>query len=858
MSISLVARRFGATALAATATISLVAGVSGTAFAAAGSPTSQSSVQAASAAASTSIARDDFTRTIASGWGSATSGGVYTASAATTLHTTGTIGVVKLPRAGSGASATLSAVSAVDSDASIIVSVPKIPTAGNGITSALQVRSSGKDNYQASVRIAPKGALYVSIQRTSGGTTTVLAKDKLIGPKFAAGQKIALQVRATGTTSVSLSARAYINGTTAPTWQSTVTDASAARISKAGGIGVWTYVSGATAVQAVSYDNLAVSNAETEPTTPPVTPTPTPTTPPVTPTPTPTTPPVTPTPTPTTPPVSNGDAGAAPIGSTNYAIPAGAIFVANTGSNSAVGNQLAPLQTVAQAVAKATPGSTIVIRGGTYHETIVVPKGKQLTIQSYPGEAVWFDGSKVVSNWAASGNTWVSTGWTTQFDSSPTYSRGAPDGTAAGWQFVDPAYPMASHPDQTWINGTALAQVKTLGEVTTGKFYVDYAAQKLYIGSDPSGKTVKAADTIKAFTVVGAGSTIRGIGIRNYSPSVPDMGAFAIASDNVTVENVAITDSATTAINVFAAGATLNHVTVARSGLLGAQSSQSDNMVVKNMLIEDNNSEHFNRAPVSGGFKVHKSRHVSVTDSVFRRNLSNSLWFDESVYDITVTGNEITDGTGRGVLIELSATAVIANNFIARNTLDGIYIVDSGQVDVWNNTVTGNARSIIIGQGDRRASQLSTPGHDNRQKLPDPTVTWITGNITVNNNVFADGTFKCILCVEDYSHERSAAQMNITSDGNVYQRSSASMPAWAVVWSRGVGNPAVYTNIPAFAAATGQDTHSYAVDGTAVLNGSKTTAAVQAKTNTVARPLPAKIAAVTGKATGSLQLGAWR
>jgi parallel beta-helix repeat protein len=208
-------------------------------------------------------------------------------------------------------------------------------------------------------------------------------------------------------------------------------------------------------------------------------------------------------------------------------------------------------------------------------------------------------------------------------------------------------------------------------------------------------------------------------------------------------------------------------------------------------------------------------------------------------------------------VIELSATAKVANNLVAGNTLTGILISDSGQVDVWNNTITDNERNINIVQGDRRASNLGTPGHDDRQKLPDPTVTWITGNVTVHNNVIGDGTGNCLLCVEDYSHQRSAAQMNIQSDGNVFQRPSASKPKWAVVWSRGKGNPQVYLSVKDFSTGTGQDRHSYAIDGTNVLQDRKTlTAAVADLQATVALPLPADIAAMTGIPTGTRQLGA--
>jgi parallel beta-helix repeat protein len=823
------------------------------------------------------IVADSLNRSSSSGWGTAEVGGAYRYSASQYFTANGSAGVASLPRPGSGVTATLPSVSSVDTLATTTVSVASLPNAGNGVYSGLHLRSAGGSYYQSSVRVTPQGALVLSVQRINGSTAdqTTLARDIPVASGVKAGARILLEFQATGTSPVTLNARAWVEGATKPAWQATLDDSDDKRLQAAGSVGVWTYISSGTAVQPVAYDDvhafpLVKDAAPTSPTPTPTSPAPSPT--PAEPAPSPAPAKPAPSPTPTEPPVTAPDApgtvdptgargapGSAAVGSTAYAVPSGAIFVAPNGSDSAAGSQNAPLLTVKQAVASAPSGSTIVLRAGSYHEYVVIPTGKTITLQSYPGEAVWLDGSRVLSQWSKSGNAWVASGWNVTFDSSPTYSRGAPDGTSAGWQFVNPDYPMAAHPDQVWINDTALKQVSSLAGVTAGTFFVDTAADKLYIGSDPAGGTVRASDTVKALTIAGTGSIVRGIGITRYSPSVPDMGAVQVAATKVTLENVEITDTATTGLSVFTTGATLQNVTIARSGMLGAHASQADGLRADSMLLVGNNTEHFNRAPVAGGFKIHKSRTVSVTNSAFVGNLGNSLWFDESVYDMRIAGNDILDGTGNGLVIELSATAKVVDNVISRNGLDGILISDSGQVDVWNNTVTSNARSLNIVQGFRRASDLSATGHDSRQALPDPTVTWITGNITVSNNVFADGDFKCILCVEDYSHERSAAQMNIQSNGNVFQRTTASLPVWAFVWSRGAGDPAVYTSLAGFTAATGQDRNSIAVDGTAALIDATTLVPLVAtKEASVAQPLPAGLAGLVGQSTGIEHLGAWK
>src|SRR5690606_35198389 len=106
--------------------------------------------------------------------------------------------------------------------------------------------------------------------------------------------------------------------------------------------------------------------------------------------------------------------------------------------------------------------------------------------------------------------------------------RGAADDGGAHFTFVNASYPMAAHPDQIWVGGTALKQVGSRSQVTAGTFYHDRPGNRLYIGTNPSGKEVRVADLVQAMRVRGDGSTIRGIGIRRYAPSVPDMGAVTI------------------------------------------------------------------------------------------------------------------------------------------------------------------------------------------------------------------------------------------------------------------------------------------------------------------------------------------
>jgi trimeric autotransporter adhesin len=818
------------------------------------------------------IAYDSMSRVDTSSWGSAPVGGPYTQVADGSFRVNGSAGTINVPGNGTSRTARLASVSVRDASASVAVAVGSLPASGGGFSTGLQLRATVDSNYRASVRITPAGAASLSVTRVNGSAASQTTLSHVDLPFVVrANQLLLIEFQAVGDSDVSLSARAWTGGTPRPAWQLTTTDSSLTRLTQPGGVGLWSYVSRNSEPTKVYVDNVAAYElAPTTTVSPTTSPSPDPST--ATPTPTPTPTPTTspsPDPSPAPPvaeeppavdPPAQGTAGSAPLGTTNYPVPADAIFVSPQGLDQASGSKTAPLRTVSAAISRAASGATIVLRAGTYHESATIPGGKRLTIQSYPGEIVWFDGSRTVDNWVSDGAIFSASNWTAQFDASPTFTFGAPDGTTSGWSFVDPQYPMASHPDQVWIDGVAQKQVGSRAEVKPGSFYVDYASDKLYLGTSPAGKTVRASDIAKAISIRGAGSTLRGIGVHRYAPSVPHMGAVTVEVPNVTVENVVVNDTSTTGLFVMQSGVVVRNVTLLRNGMLGSSMSTADNLTVTGMLANSNNTEHFNNAPVSGGLKISRSRDVSVTNSQFADNLGPGLWFDESVYDGTVVGNEILGNAGHGLILEISAKFGVVDNLIMRNTGDGLKLNNTADASVWNNTFVGNGRSLNIVQDTRRASDRSVPGHDPRQAFPDPTMTWINTNATVRNNVVADAKgANCLLCVEDYSKSFTADQLKITSDGNIFQRTTLSDPRWTAIWAQGAANPLVFTTLSAFRSATGQASHSIEVVGQPVTNsdGSLVDSLVS-RADEIGQPLPTAIATLAGKTAGLRFVGAWR
>lgn len=778
-----------------------------------------------SAAAAGDLIADTFNRSATNGWASAETGGAYTYSEPTAFGVAGGRGTIKLQSAGQSRQAELSLPAAsADQVATASMGVQALPTTGNGVYLAVLARNGGGKAYRAVATIQPGGTTTLAVSRVDGspGKLTPIGSSVTLPNKVTAGSLLTIELGVSGSTNVAITARAWPATGTPPTNpQIKATDSSAGRVS-AGGLGLWAYTSSSSGAATILVDDVSVR--------PPAGSTPTPTTPPAA--------PVVGAPTRPDPAIY----GTIPWpGGQSFSMPAGnARYVSPTGSDSAAGTLAAPYRTIVKAINAAAAGDTVVLRAGVYHESLTVTK--KLTIQPYGNEIVWLDGSSVVTGWVADGDAWRVDNWTAEFDASPTYTRGGADSTQEFWGFVNQNYPMAAHPDQVWIDNQAQAQVGSFAEVGPGEFYVDYATNRLYLGTNPAGRTVRASDLSKAISVRADGSVLRGFGVSRFAPSVPDMGAVTMEKANGTVSGMAFVDNSTTGLSLLAGGITVTDITSARNGMLGVHANYADNLSTSGVNALGNNTEHFNSSPVSGGFKITRTRGITVSGGQFRDNDGPGLWLDESTYNSRIVGNKLLNNSSHGISVELSSTSTLVNNLLIGNSGFGMKINDTSSVRIWNNTLINNNRPINIVQDARRAADQGTPGHDPRQPFPDPTMSWVNGPVEVRNNILAGTTGNCLLCVEDYSKQLTAEQMKVTALGNVYQRPTTSSPSWVAVWSTGSGNPRVFTSLAAFKAGTGQEAAGLALDGQAATNadGSPSTA-VKNVVGSVAQTLPSEL-----------------
>ena len=201
------------------------------------------SVTVAPATGGTTLADDPFTRTVASGFGTAVTGGSWALSGSgTSASVDGSAGKVSIA-AGRTAALRLSGVNSSSTD---VVSTGWLEQAatGGGVYLAVSPRSTATGEYRPRIRVLSTGAVQIGATTVVNGTETALgAMTTVSGLTYTAGTKLRIRAQATGVTPTTLRARVWIEGTAEPAgWQFSTTD-STAGLQTPGSVGVSVYVS---------------------------------------------------------------------------------------------------------------------------------------------------------------------------------------------------------------------------------------------------------------------------------------------------------------------------------------------------------------------------------------------------------------------------------------------------------------------------------------------------------------------------------------------------------------------------------------------------------------------------------------
>jgi hypothetical protein len=488
-----------------------------------------------------------------------------------------------------------------------------------------------------------------------------------------------------------------------------------------------------------------------------------------------------------------------------YAVPEDAnhvYYVAPDGKAEAPGTTLAAPTALEAAIERVVTGDAIVMRGGTYR-TGGLRLNQGITIQPYRDEHPVLKGTRVATEWQAlRGHVWR-TSWPTLFPAKPLgWWRREREGMRTPLhRFND---------DMVFVDGELLKSVGWEGELDEHSFYVDYDAGHVYIGTDPTNRTVEITAFDSALVRVSRpchgkesdkkGPTIRGITFTQYAYRAIDIEGkkpATLVSQEPTDDPVGPAEPGTYGREVV--GTTLENVTISfcsrvagyfrgdgltiRSSLFSDTSTEgvyvigSSDVLLERNIFRRNNIEELTGYYPAAVKIFNQSRRVTCRDNLVIDNPhSNGIWYDVGEVDGVFVDNWV-EGAIDGFFFEISKGATVAGNvFVGCDK--GLRVLNSSNVRAYHNTFVDSVASF------ERNQRSATGDHFGWHPLTGPGVDEREGHVFVGNLLVASASFhEPLLRFEQ--PQALCAQLNRPQakevDDNVYVRAGSGGPL--LVWS---------------------------------------------------------------------------
>jgi NPCBM/NEW2 domain/Right handed beta helix region len=349
-----------------------------------------------------------------------------------------------------------------------------------------------------------------------------------------------------------------------------------------------------------------------------------------------------------------------------------------------------PWNNIQQVVNGYPAGTTFYLKSGVHRLQTITPRSGDRFI----GEAgTVLSGARQLSDFSRSGAYWVAAGQTQE--------------GPRPYAECQPGFPRCGFPEDFFIDGVPLRHVDSLGAVTSGTFFFDYGADRIYFADDPTNRTVEASVTAKAFDGYATDVLISSLVIEKYATPIGEAA--------VPLGTRSTLDASEVRLNHYAGAGTGEASVLQRSsihhnggfGIIGA----GNRAVVESNEIAYNNFAGMNPYWGAGGSKWVYTDGLTVRGNFSHHNGGPGLWTDIGNIRTLYENNVVEDNVRGGIFHELSYEATIRYNTARRNgtskpvpfwtTGAGIEILDSPNVHVHDNLVEDNWQGIT-GLDDHR------------------------------------------------------------------------------------------------------------------------------------------------------------
>jgi parallel beta-helix repeat protein len=385
------------------------------------------------------------------------------------------------------------------------------------------------------------------------------------------------------------------------------------------------------------------------------------------------------------------------------------LAIQRQGNIDCTGVQLSPGDNVVAEVATRPGGTTFCFANGTYRMMDrISPKAGDTFI----AKGAVLSGAKLLSTWSRSGGSWVSNGQTEQ---SPLAGKCREAGNPCAYN------------EDLFMDDSRLKRVLSLGALSQGDYYFDYANDRIYLADDPSGHKVEVAVAPSAFTSSESSITIKGFTVEKFAN--PAGGANAAVSatrgSGWTIADNLVRLNHGKGITGGYESRILDN-TVVHNGQMGIGGSPNSGLIEGNE-IAFNNDLGFITAWESGGLKIGGTKNIVIRNNYSHDNDGSGIWVDVASKDALIEGNRVIDNTHQGIFFEISYDSVIRNNVAQGNGFgrdiggmygSNIFVSSSGSstgsnagVEVYGNTVAGGANGIGIIQANRIGDKATFGPH---------------------------------------------------------------------------------------------------------------------------------------------------
>jgi hypothetical protein len=446
----------------------------------------------------------------------------------------------------------------------------------------------------------------------------------------------------------------------------------------------------------------------------------------------------------------------------NYELPkdAGRIYyVAPDGKAEESGTTLDKPTTLTAAIERVETGDAIVLRGGVYR-TGNLKFNQQITMQPYLDEHPVLKGTQIAAQWEHPKDNLWKTSWTRLFASKP-----------ADWWRPRRSTPLCLfNNDMVFIDGKLLNTVGSRDEVDANSFYIDYDAEEVFIGVDPTDLLVEITAFDNAIirttgechgkTSDGKGPVIRGITFTQYAyraveiegkepEGLSDESNHGKDVVGTTFEHCTISFCSRVAGYIRGDKLTIRHCLVSDTSTEGLYIISSNDVLLEKNILRRNNIEN-----ISGYYPAAVKIFNQCYRATCRDNLvidhpnSNGIWYDVGNVDGRIINNWFQavgyvreqfsvrsfQSRRNAFFFEISKGAICAGNVFV-NCNYGIFVLNSSNVQMYQNTLVNSpayiGRSGRSAAGDRFGWHPSTgPDVDERD-----------GQVFVNNLLTADEQF---------------------------------------------------------------------------------------------------------------------